>query len=99
MAALRITTGTAWDAKTSRILSALSSAAAAKDAVLAELGSTPLTLLPELAAVLHRVCAQHASWRAEVDGWLGVPWAKPVLLGSFPLGVDVTYDTPSPSPG
>ena len=57
MAALRITTGTAWDAKTSRILSALSSAAAAKDAVLAELGSTPLTLVPGLAAVLYRVSA------------------------------------------
>ena len=94
VAALRLTTGTAWDATTSRILGALSSAAAAMDGLLTELGSTPLTLLPGLAAVLHRVSAQHASWRAEVDGWLTVPWAETVLLGSFSLGVSVPYDTP-----
>ena len=30
-----------------------------------------------------------------MDGWLRVPWeTKTVLLGSFPLGVDVPYDTP-----
>ena len=94
VAALRLTTGAAWDVKTSRILGALSSAAAAVDALITELASIPLTLLPGLAAVLHRISAQYASWRAEVDGWLTVPWAETVQLGSFSLGVSVPYDTP-----
>ena len=99
LAALRLTTGITWDAKTSRILGALSSAAAAMDGLLAELGSTTHTLLSGLAAVLHRVCAQHASWRAEVDGWLTVPWAKTVLLGPSRWACPFRMTPPSPSPG